>query len=99
VAAESGTRARTRRAILDAAVVLLAGDPTASLGDVAAAAGVGRTTVHRYFPERSDLLAAISTDVLDKVEAAAGPGSTTARPPRPWSGSARSTSNSATVSH
>ncbi|PNG17097.1 TetR/AcrR family transcriptional regulator [Streptomyces cahuitamycinicus] len=70
VAAESGTRARTRRAIVDAAVTLLAGDPTASLGDVATAAGVGRTTVHRYFPERSDLLAAISSDVLDKVEAA-----------------------------
>jgi AcrR family transcriptional regulator len=70
VAAESGTRARTRRAIVDAAVALLAGDPTASLGDVAAAAGVGRTTVHRYFPERSDLLAAIGADVLDKVEAA-----------------------------
>jgi AcrR family transcriptional regulator len=69
-ATESGTRARTRRAIVDAAVVLLAGDPTASLGDVAAAAGVGRTTVHRYFPERSDLLAAIGTDVLEKVAAA-----------------------------
>jgi AcrR family transcriptional regulator len=69
-ATESGTRARTRRAIVDAAVALLAGDPTASLGDVAAAAGVGRTTVHRYFPERSDLLAAIGTDVLEKVAAA-----------------------------
>lgn len=68
--AESGTRARTRRAILDAAVALLATDPTASLGDVAAAAGVGRTTVHRYFPERSDLLAAIGAYVLDKVAAA-----------------------------
>ncbi|WP_308122438.1 hypothetical protein [Streptomyces sp. WAC04114] len=31
---------------------------------------MGRTTVHRYFPERSDLLAAISADLLDKVEAA-----------------------------
>ncbi|MER5217834.1 TetR/AcrR family transcriptional regulator [Streptomyces sp. NPDC002838] len=70
VVAESGTRARTRRAILDAAVALLATDQTASLGDVATAAGVGRTTVHRYFPERSDLLAAIGADVLDKVAAA-----------------------------
>ncbi|MCT7355490.1 TetR/AcrR family transcriptional regulator [Streptomyces sp. 15-116A] len=68
--AESGTRARTRRAILDAAVALLSATPTASLGDVASAAGVGRTTVHRYFPERSDLLAAIGTDLLDKVAAA-----------------------------
>ncbi len=69
-AAETGTRARTRRAILDAAVALLSTDQTASLGDVAAAAGVGRTTVHRYFPERSDLLAAIGADILDKVAAA-----------------------------
>ncbi|NGO13740.1 TetR family transcriptional regulator [Streptomyces sp. HC44] len=68
---ESGTRARTRRAILDAAVKLLSTDQAASLADVAAAAGVGRTTVHRYFPERSDLLAAIGADVLDSVAVAA----------------------------
>lgn len=68
--AESGARARTRRAILDAAVALLSTDPTASLGDVATAAGVGRTTVHRYFPERADLLTAIGTDILGKVQAA-----------------------------
>lgn len=68
---ESATRARTRRAILDAAVSVLTADHSASLGDVAEAAGVGRTTVHRYFPERSDLLAAIGTDVCDRVAAAA----------------------------
>ncbi|PZT70465.1 TetR/AcrR family transcriptional regulator [Streptomyces sp. SW4] len=68
--AGSGTRTRTRRAILDAAVTLLAADASASLADVASAAGVGRTTVHRYFPERSDLLAAIGTEVLEKVAAA-----------------------------
>ncbi|MGW3955571.1 TetR/AcrR family transcriptional regulator [Streptomyces sp. NPDC004752] len=67
---ESGTRARTRRAILDAAVALLSADATASLADVAASAGVGRTTVHRYFPERSDLLAAVGADLLEKVAAA-----------------------------
>ncbi|MEG3629571.1 TetR/AcrR family transcriptional regulator [Streptomyces poriticola] len=65
--AESGTRTRTRRAILDAAVALLSKDAGASLADVATAAGVGRTTVHRYFPERSDLLAAIGTEVLENV--------------------------------
>ncbi|WP_405851725.1 TetR/AcrR family transcriptional regulator [Streptomyces sp. NBC_00090] len=67
---ESATRARTRRAILDAAVSLLSTDHAASLGDVAEAAGVGRTTVHRYFPERSDLLAAIGADVRERVAAA-----------------------------
>lgn len=67
---ESTTRARTRRAILDAAVTRLSADHAASLADVAEAAGVGRTTVHRYFPERSDLLAAIGTDVGERLEAA-----------------------------
>ncbi|MDV5143806.1 TetR/AcrR family transcriptional regulator [Streptomyces sp. SBC-4] len=67
---ESATRTRTRLAILDAAVSLLSTDHTASLGDVAEAAGVGRTTVHRYFPERSDLLAAIGADVRERVATA-----------------------------
>ncbi|WP_329077153.1 helix-turn-helix domain-containing protein [Streptomyces niveus] len=67
---ESTTRARTRRAIIDAAVATLSADHAASLADVAEAAGVGRTTVHRYFPERSDLLAAIGTDVRERIEAA-----------------------------
>ncbi|SES45352.1 TetR/AcrR family transcriptional regulator [Actinokineospora terrae] len=58
-AADTGTKARTRRAILDAAVTVLTADPAASLADIAAAAGVGRTTVHRYFPERADLTTAL----------------------------------------
>lgn len=66
----TGARARTRRAILDAGTAVLAQNPTASLADVAAAAGVGRTTVHRYFAERSDLVDAIGADVLDKIGAA-----------------------------
>jgi AcrR family transcriptional regulator len=69
-AGDTGSRARTRRAILDAAITVLAKEPGASLGEIAVAAGVGRTTVHRYFPERSDLLAAIANDMLEKVEAA-----------------------------
>ncbi|MFC9969900.1 TetR/AcrR family transcriptional regulator [Spirillospora sp. NPDC127200] len=66
-AAQNGARARTRRAILDAAITTLSTAPTASLADVAAAAGVGRTTVHRYFPERADLLKAIGAHVLEQV--------------------------------
>jgi AcrR family transcriptional regulator len=65
--AETGVRARTRRAILDAAIETLSQHPNASLGDIATAANVGRTTVHRYFPERSDLICAIGRDALDKV--------------------------------
>lgn len=69
-APESGTRARTRRAIIEAAVALLARTPNASLTEVAAEAGVGRTTVHRYFPERSDLLAALTEEADRRVHEA-----------------------------
>jgi AcrR family transcriptional regulator len=68
--AETGGRAHTRRAILDAAVAVLSRNPGAALADVAAEAGVGRTTVHRYFPERADLAAALSGHVLARIEAA-----------------------------
>jgi AcrR family transcriptional regulator len=67
---ESATRTRTRQAILAAAVTVFARDPSASLGEVAAAAGVGRTTLHRYFAERSDLLSALVVHVLEAVAAA-----------------------------
>lgn len=68
VVAESAARSRTRRAIIDAAVETLTQNSSASLGDIATAANVGRTTVHRYFAERSDLLKAISTDALEKID-------------------------------
>lgn len=61
---ESGTRARTRRAILDAAVEVLGQRPAASLGEVADTAGVGRSTLHRYFPDRAALVEAIFTDTI-----------------------------------
>ena len=67
---ESATRTRTRQAILAAAVTVFARDPSAALGEVAAAAGVGRTTLHRYFAERSDLLSALVVHVLEQVAAA-----------------------------
>ncbi|MBB5435364.1 TetR/AcrR family transcriptional regulator [Nocardiopsis composta] len=56
---ETRTRARTRRAILEAAVSVLGERSTAPLSEVAQAAGVARSTLQRYFPERSDLLAAL----------------------------------------
>ncbi|MGP4018418.1 TetR family transcriptional regulator [Saccharopolyspora sp. 5N708] len=67
---ETAARLRTRRAILDAAVGMLGKDASASLADIAAAAGVGRTTLHRYFPDRSHLLAALSAVAADKITAA-----------------------------
>lgn len=58
----SPQRARTRQAILDAAAARWTHDPTASLSHVASAAGVGRATIHRYFPDRSALQSALVTD-------------------------------------
>lgn len=68
---ETGVRARTRRAIINAAITTWAKTPTAPLGDIAAAAEVGRTTLHRYFPERADLVAAIARHCDDAVRASA----------------------------
>lgn len=77
---DGGARSRTRRAILDAAMSVLADNPTASLGDIAAAADVGRSTLHRYFAERSDLLYALarhvhalSNDAIERAEPDCGP--------------------------
>ncbi|MFE5856719.1 TetR/AcrR family transcriptional regulator [Streptomyces sp. NPDC056500] len=62
IAGESGTRNRTRRAILGAAAEVLARDRTATLADIAKAAQVGRSTLHRYFPDRDDLIHAAVAD-------------------------------------
>ncbi len=56
--------------LLHTATSVLLRDPTASLGDVAKAAGVGRTTLHKRFPTRSDLIHALATEALDLVDAA-----------------------------
>lgn len=69
-ATHSGPRERTRKAILDAAMTVLADKPTASLSDIAAAADVGRSTVHRYYPERTDLLRALARHVHELSNAA-----------------------------
>ncbi|GAB2821463.1 TetR/AcrR family transcriptional regulator [Lentzea nigeriaca] len=53
--------------LLDTATSVLLKDPTASLGDVAKAAGVGRTTLHKRFPTRADLIHALATEALDLV--------------------------------
>ncbi|WP_229074334.1 TetR/AcrR family transcriptional regulator [Actinoplanes sp. DH11] len=65
--APTGSRARTRQAILDAAITILSRNPAASLGEVAAAADVGRTTLHRYFPERGDLVAAMQAEAESRL--------------------------------
>ncbi|HVQ88070.1 MAG TPA: TetR/AcrR family transcriptional regulator [Actinomycetes bacterium] len=61
---------RTRRNLLDAATLVLSKDSGASLAEVATVAGVGRTTLHRYFATREDLVRALVVDALDRVAAA-----------------------------
>jgi AcrR family transcriptional regulator len=67
---ETGSRARTRQAIVDAAIDVLGRNPAAPLSEIAAAAEVGRTTLHRYFAERSDLMAAVSAEALARLSRA-----------------------------
>ena len=43
---------RNHAALLDAAAAVLAVDPSASLAEVAARAGLGRATLYRHFPTR-----------------------------------------------
>jgi len=49
-------RRRTRKAIVDATIALIAGGKTPSVNDVAAAADVSRRTVYLYFPTFDHLL-------------------------------------------
>jgi AcrR family transcriptional regulator len=65
---ESGARDRTRRAILTAAVVVLARNRAATLADIAEEAGVGRSTLHRYFSDREELVHAVVEDSLAVVD-------------------------------
>ncbi|MCA2217187.1 TetR/AcrR family transcriptional regulator [Jidongwangia harbinensis] len=69
-ATESSTRERTRRAILLAAIATLIAKPNASLGEVADAAEVARSTLHRYYPSRAALIAALNAFVDAEYEAA-----------------------------
>ena len=59
-----------REAILDAAIDVLGRNPGASLLEVAARAGVGRASLHRHFPARDDLVAAVTRRCMDETEAA-----------------------------
>lgn len=65
--AATGARGRTRRAILSAAATVLGQDRNAPLSAVARAADVGRSTLHRYFPDRDELVAATYEDSLAEI--------------------------------
>jgi AcrR family transcriptional regulator len=64
---KSSVRSRTRDAILAAAASVLARDRAATLPAIAEVAGVGRTTLHRYFPDRESLIAAAIHDSIRAV--------------------------------
>lgn len=57
-----------RDEVLDAALRCLNIDPTASMGDVATAVGVGRATLHRHFASREALVHEIARRSLDRWE-------------------------------
>lgn len=59
----------TRRALLDAAWLLIdeAGTAEVPLGEIALGAGVGRTTFYDYFDDRDDVIASLVEDKLPGV--------------------------------
>ncbi|GAA2488076.1 TetR/AcrR family transcriptional regulator [Streptomyces gobitricini] len=61
---------RSKAAILDAAVRLLAGQPDAGMRAIAAEAGVTRQTVYAHFASRDELLAAVVDRVTREATAA-----------------------------
>ncbi|GAA3195496.1 TetR/AcrR family transcriptional regulator [Dactylosporangium siamense] len=68
-----GRRADAQRnvsAILEAAQELLSTDPTASMQEVARAAGVGRVTLYSHFGSRTELLDAVFTRVMAEADRA-----------------------------
>ena len=64
------SRPATRDAIIDAAFDIFSRDPSASLSDVAAAAGVGRATLHRHFAGRQDLIVALAKLAMEELDEA-----------------------------
>ena len=66
----SGSRSRTQNAILEAAASVLGRNPAATMPEIAEAAAVGRTTVHRYFADRDTLIRAATADAIRALQQA-----------------------------
>lgn len=63
-------RDRMRATLLLAAIDVVSDNPSATMGDVATAAGVARSTLHRYFPDRASLMDGIERHVEAQYEEA-----------------------------
>ena len=63
---------RVKRPLLDVVAEVLVADPAASLAEVAAAAGIGRTTLHKHYATRDDLVRAVGHRAIDLWEQAVG---------------------------
>jgi AcrR family transcriptional regulator len=59
---------RNRDAILDAAAQCLAANPSATLAEIAAAAGIGRVTLYGHFSSRQELTSAVLHRQMHLIE-------------------------------
>lgn len=69
-AADTAVRRRTRAAILGAAVTVWARDFGSPVSDIADHAGVSRSTLHRYFPDRQALIDQAFDAAYEEIQAA-----------------------------
>lgn len=56
--------------LLDAAGAVLARNPSATMAEIAATAGVARATLYRHFPTREDLIKALALESLRRTDEA-----------------------------
>lgn len=67
---EMTSHVRVKRPLLDVVAEVLVADPSASLAEVATAVGIGRTTLHKHYATRDDLVTAVGHRAVDLWEAA-----------------------------